>query len=63
LPADPARFVPYVVCLNCERFFFGLILLRGERCQLCGQAALRAIASWDTNYSAWFPFHPEGGDV
>ena len=60
-PAAPSPFIAHVVCLHCETFFLGQLIVRTTSCPLCGSAQLRAVGEWDTRYSAWWPFHQDGG--
>ncbi len=59
----PSPFIDRVLCLYCEKFFWGQLLIRTATCPLCGQATLRQVGEWDLRHDPWFPFHRDGGAV
>ncbi len=60
-PASPSPFIDHVVCLHCEKFFYGQLIVRTTVCPLCGRGHLMPVGSWNMSNNAWYPFNPQGG--
>jgi len=57
----PSPFVDCFLCLFCEKYFWGQIVLRTATCMLCGKGNLRPVSTWDLRTQPKPPFNSQGG--
>jgi hypothetical protein len=60
VPAPPSPYVDRVICLHCERYFLGQVIIRTVTCPLCGQGTLIQVGTHDIRTEPWWPFHRKG---